>query len=102
MMRVDSACVFWRCSDRIVFRLYFRLVLIWAIYSRLSCKAVPGHLGKKKKDKKKGNLRVVFITFWHWVCWELPYLWQPYVHLTLSLTSLFLGDSLLLPEAMES
>lgn len=53
MMRVDSVCVFWRCSDRIVFRLYFRLVLIWAIYSRLSCKAVPGHLGKKKRPKKR-------------------------------------------------
>lgn len=55
--------MFWGRSGRVEFRLYFRLVLTWAIYSQLSCKAVPGHLGKTKKD----NLRVaVFITFWHW------------------------------------
>lgn len=75
--------MFWGRSGRVEFRLYFRLVLTWAIYSQLSCKAVPGHLGKTKKD----NLRVaVFITFWHWTsagsCPNLsslmctsPYLW---------------------------
>lgn len=34
--------------------------------------------------------------------WELLYLLKPYVHLALSLASLFLGDNPLLPEAMES
>lgn len=36
-----------------MFRLCFRLVFTWALYSQLSCKAVPGHLGKKKKGQPK-------------------------------------------------